>query len=145
MKQVVIRGATEIPRACEWVSQWLAKGLEAGKPIIIKLAYESRTQAQNRLMWPLLDCFAKQHEYSGRMWNDKAWKMILLSGYLNDPSGIIIGLHGEVINTNLHSSDLSKAKFSEFIESIYAQGCEWGIEWSEPAIKSYNEVTNNGA
>lgn len=144
MKQVVIRGVTDIPRACNWLSHWLAKGLEAGKPIIIKLSYETRTQAQNRLMWPLIRCFTEQKEYSGSMRPDKAWKMILLSAYLNDPSGIVIGIHGEVINTNLDSSGLSKQAFSEFIEAIYAQGCEWGIQWSEPAMKNYNEVSNGG-
>ena len=141
MKQVVIRGVTDIPKACNWLSHWLAKGLEGGKAVVIKLSHETRSEAQNRHLWPLLMCFTKQKEFGGLMHTKESWKLILLSAYINEPSGIILGIHGEVINTNLSSKVLSKAQFSELIESIYAKGCEWGIVWSDPAMKIYEEFS----
>ena len=137
MKQVVVRGATDIPRAVQWLTHWLAKGLQAGKPIIIKLSYESRSEAQNRHLWPMLTCFAKQREYGGKLRSKEEWKIILISAYKFDPQGIVIGINGEVVNLNYSSSELNKAQFSEFIELIYAQGCEYEIVWSDPAMKVY--------
>ena len=139
MKQVVIRGVTDIPRACSWLSHWLAKGLEGGKAVVIKLSHETRSEAQNRHLWPLLMCFSKQHEYGGKLRTKEEWKVILISAYKFDPQGIVIGLNGEVVNLNYSSSELNKAQFSEFIELIYAQGCEYEIVWSDPALKIYEE------
>ena len=138
-KKILIKGQTEIPNACNWLSHWLAKGLEGGKPVTVKLSYETRTEAQNRHLWPLLRCFVDQKEYSGRKFDEKGWKLIMLSAYKSEPTGVIIGINGEVVNTNLSSSDLNKHEFSELIELIYAQGSEWGIQWSDPALKTYEE------
>ena len=137
--RITVKVSGEINSACQWLNRMLYKGVEGGKPVIVTLSRESRTEAQNRHMWPLIRCFTEQKQYNGSMWPDKAWKMILLSAYLNDTSGIVIGINGEVINTNLDSSGLSKPAFSEFIEAIYAQGCGWGIVWSDPALKAYEE------
>jgi hypothetical protein len=139
MKKQMIRGVTEIPSACSWVAQWLAKGLSGGKPVIIKLAHETRSEGQNRLLWPLLQCLASQHEYGGKLRNAEEWKIIMISAYKFDPSGIVIGINGEVVNLNYSTSELNKSQFSEFIELIYAQGSEWGIRWSDPAMKIYEE------
>lgn len=136
---IAVKGLTQIPSACNWLSNMLAKGLGSGKPVIVTLSREGRSEAQNRHLWPLCQCFAEQKEFNHRMFKKEDWKLILLSAFKNDPSGIMLGIHGEVINTNLSSSELKKAEFAEFLESIYAQGAEWGIRWSDPALQIYDE------
>ena len=139
MKKILISGSSEINNACGWVGHWLAKGLAGGKAVSIKLAHETRGETQNRLLWALLACFADQKQYGGKSRSAEEWKIILISAYKFDPSGIVIGINGEVVNLNYSTSELNKSQFSEFIELIYAQGSEWGIRWSDPAMKIYEE------
>lgn len=143
MKQYIIRGVTDIPRACQWLSNWLVKGLQAGKPIIIKLTYESRTEAQNRKMWPMLSCFVTSKVNwpagSGIIPPKEDWKVLFVSAYNKDTSRMVIGLAGEIVNFNTSSKGLTKPQFSELIEFIYAEGCERGVIWDDPAMKIYEE------
>ena len=37
--------------------------LESGKTYMLTVKQETRSQAQNRLMWPLLECFSKQLQW----------------------------------------------------------------------------------
>ena len=60
MKQTTITSLADVTKATQWVAQWLAKGLASGKAVVITLKHENRTEAQNRHLWPLLTCFAKQ-------------------------------------------------------------------------------------
>lgn len=139
MKKTLIQSPNQIQWACSWLAHWLSRGLEDGKPVSVKLAHESRSEAQNRHLWPLLQCLATQKEYGGQKRSKEEWKIIMISAYKFEPQGIVIGLNGELVNLNYSTSELTKAQFSEFIEMIYAQGCEWGIQWSDPALKSYEE------
>ena len=139
MKQITITSLADVTKAAQWVAHWLSKGLAGGKAVVITLKHENRTEAQNRHLWPLLACFAKQKEYGGKLRSNEEWKVILISAYKFDPTGIVIGLNGEVVNLNYSSSQLNKEQFSEFIESIYAQGCEWGIKWSDQALEIYEQ------
>lgn len=144
MKQVTVKSLADVSRAASWVAHWLSKGLEGGKAVVITLKHETRSEAQNRHLWPLLECFAKQIEYGGKLRTKKEWKIIMISAYKFDPQGIVIGINGEVVNLNYSTSELNKAQFSEFIESIYAYGCERGVTWSSPALEVYEEWINRG-
>lgn len=139
MKTITVKGQTQIPQACEWLTRWLVKGLEGGKPVKIVLSHEKRSEAQNRHLWPILQCLADQKEYGGKLRTKEEWKVIMISAYKFDPQGIVIGINGEVVNLNYSSSELTKEQFSEFIELIYAQGSEWGVQWSDPAMKTYEQ------
>ena len=63
----------------------------------------------------------------------------MISAYKFDPQNMVIGINGEVVNLNYSTSELNRDQFSEFIELIYSQGTEWGIVWSDPALKAYEE------
>ena len=139
MKQATIKSLADVPRATAWLAHWLSKGLEGGKAVVIKLSHETRSESQNRHLWPLLTCFANQIEYGGKLRSKEEWKVILISAYKFDPQGIVIGINGEVVNLNYSTSELNKAQFSEFIELIYAEGTERGVTWSNPALEIYDE------
>lgn len=139
MKKILVKDQSQINEACQWFRNWLSKGLEGGKPVLAKLSHESRTEAQNRLLWPLLDCYEKQTQYGGKQRAAEEWKIILISAYKFEPSQIVIGINGEVVNLSYSSKALNKEQFSEFIELIYAQGCEYSIQWTDPAMKIYEE------
>ena len=136
-KQITVTDHKQINDAAMWVSRWLHKGLEGGRKVIVLLQHESRSQAQNRLMWPLLECLALQKDFAGKKFIKEDWKMIMMSAYKSDQSKMIFGINGEIVNLSLSSSMLSKTEFSEFIELIWAQGAEWSIDFSPKAKHVY--------
>ena len=144
MKTITVTGATQIPHACGWLTRWLAKGLSGGKPVMIKLSHESRSEAQNRHMRALCNCFVKSKidwpKGSGIVWTDpEYWKIFFVSAINYDPAKITMGLNGELINFGYSSKALVKPIFSDLIELMYAEGCERGVQWDDPAMRVYDE------
>ena len=118
--------------------------MKAGKFPVISIAAETRTQEQNRLMWPILTDVSNQVEWptgSKILRSPEDWKTIFMSALNTDQTNLVLGLNSEVINLNLKTSNLSKARFSELIEFIYAEGTERGTRWTDPAINAYEEIT----
>lgn len=143
MKRRIVKNQAELSNAYEWFKHWIVKGLEQGRPVLIELKHESRTAAQNRLLWAILNDFVAQLDFP-RGTNEKRskeqWKTIFMSAYVNDTSQNVIGISGELVNLSLRTSQLNKTQFSELVEFIWAQGAEWGVKWSDPALNAYDEV-----
>lgn len=147
MRQILVKGQTQIPQACEWLTNWLVKGLEGG-PVAVILDREGRTKEQNDKYWPMLADYEKQLTWpiqNGRRLDRRHWKLIMMSAYRCEPNSIVMGMHGEPVNLNLSTKKLNKKDASEFIEFLYAQGAEWNVIWSEPALKAYAEMLGENA
>lgn len=142
MKKIIIQ-PNQIDKACQWFRHWVAEGTKAGRPVLAKLSHESRTEAQNRHQWALYNCFVKSGidwpRGSGYHPTQEEWKILFVSAYNNESSKMTIGLAGEVVNFSYSSSALKKIQFCELIEFIYAEGCERGVKWDDPAMKVYEE------
>lgn len=141
MRTITVKGITQIPQACNWLTHWLTKGLDGGS-VCISLDREQRSKEQNAKYWPMLADYEKQLTWpmqGGRRMIKEHWKLIMMSAYRCEPNSIVVGMHGEPVNLNLSTRKLKKAEASEFIEFLYAQGSEWNVIWSEPALKVYEE------
>jgi hypothetical protein len=145
MKQCVIKSIDDMPRLWSWLSHWLSKGLEGGKPVSVTLKHESRSDRQNKQLWACLGDFAKQADYpsgSGLMRTAEQWKIIFISAYKYDPCNILIGLNNELVNIGYSSKALPKEQFSELIEFIFAEGASRGVKFGDPAMAVYEEWCN---
>ena len=98
---------------------------------VVKIAAETRRDAQNRKLWPMLADIQRQvpgfNEYSTedikhRFMNALGTEMRylpLLEGQGQFPVG-------------MRSSTLTVEQFSGLVEMIYAFGAKHGVKWSEP-------------
>ena len=86
---------------------------------------------------PMYRCF-EPVLFNGQLWKDKHWKNFLLSAFNDEIPAV--GFNGEPVPMNLSTSNMSKRRFSEFIEFVYAAGAERDVSWSDPAIKFYEET-----
>ena len=102
----------------------LAAVLQGGKVWVLSLVPETRTQAQNRLMWPLLECFARQMQWpiNGQMvqMEPEDWKDVLTAAFRGETVRLAMGLNGGVVMLGQRTSKFSKADFSEWIEFLYS-------------------------
>ena len=87
----------------------------------------TRTDEQNRLMWPLLGCFEQQAEVKGQTWKDHQWKSMFMEA-LGHEQEILPSLDGSRwFAAGLRTSKLGKREFSDLIERIYAEAAERGV------------------
>jgi len=106
-------------------------------------SFEQRSNAQNRLMWPLLTDISDQVEHFGMKLSPDDWKHVLTAAFENDvrtaPS-----LNGDgVVMLGYYTSKYTKKKMTEFIEFIYATGSERGVEWSDKSQQTWGDINGD--
>jgi hypothetical protein len=104
---------------------------EAPAGYVVKIAAETRRDAQNRKLWPMLMDIQRQvpemllfntEDIKLRFLNALGVEMRFLPA-LEDQGSFPVGLR---------SSTLTVAQFSGLIELLYAYGAKHGVRWSEP-------------
>ena len=110
------------------VFPFLGKALEDGRRWLLIIRPETRTEAQNRLMWPILTEFSKQLEWpvNGRMvtMEPDEWKDVLSAAFYGETARLAMGLNGGVVLLGRRTSKFSKKQFSEWIEFLYATAAD---------------------
>ena len=103
---------------------FLAAVLQGGRQWVLTLKPETRSQAQNRLMWPILTEFSKQLQWpvNGQMvtMHPDDWKAVLTAAFHGETVRVAMGLNGGVVMLGQRTSKFSKAQFSDWIEFLYA-------------------------
>lgn len=110
---------------------FLKEAMQAGRRWVLTLKLETRTQAQNRLMWPLLTAFSEQLEWpvNGRMTKltPDEFKDVLSAGFHGDTVRLAMGLNGGVVMLGQRTSKFTKPQFAEWIEFLYATAADRGV------------------
>lgn len=88
----------------------------------VTVAEPTRSLEQNALMWPLLDCLAKQVLWYGVKMSSEDWKDMLTASLCKQRSAP--GIDGGFVVFGERTKTYSKSKFSELIELIYAFGAQ---------------------
>jgi hypothetical protein len=135
MPSITVKDVREIDAALRWADRNTTSGLSGG-PVVITLGREPRNNDQNAKLWAMLKDFTPI-EFNGRKWDAESWKAFILSAFNQEMPAV--GLNGEPVSMGLSSSKLSKKRFAELIEFIYATGSDRGVKWSEPALAAYKE------
>ena len=111
---------------------FLAAVLQGGHRWILTLKPETRSQAQNRLMWPILTEFSRQLQWpiNGQMVTMDAddWKDVLTAAFHGETVRVAMGLNGGVVMLGQRTSKFTKAQFSEWIEFLYATAALRGVK-----------------
>jgi hypothetical protein len=117
---------------------FLAGVLQAGKRWVLTIKPETRSQAQNRLMWPLLTVFSKSLQWpvDGRMvtMDPDDWKDVLSAAFKGESVRLAMGLNGGVVLLGQRTSKFTKAQFAEWIEFLYFIAADRGVvlpAWTE--------------
>lgn len=114
------------------VFPFIAQCLQAGRRWVLTIKPETRSQAQNRLMWPLLESFSKQLQWpiNGHMVHMDAhdWKDVLTAAFKGEAVRLAMGLDGGVVMLGQRTSKFTKAEFSEWIEFLFATAANRGVE-----------------
>ena len=104
---------------------------EAPDGYVVKIAAETRRDAQNRKLWPMLTDLQRQVSDCAPYTLDEL-KMRFLNA-LGVELRFLPTLEGEgMFPVGLKSSTLTVQQFAGLIELIYQFGAKHGVVWSEP-------------
>lgn len=98
----------------------------------VKISEPTRTLEQNSLLWPLLDCLAKQVNWHGNKLTDEEWKDVLSASLRKQK--VVPGIDGNFVVCGQRTSKMSKRDFSELIELIYAFGTQQGVNFDHAKV-----------
>jgi hypothetical protein len=115
---------------CPRVREYACKRIrEAPLGHVVKIAEETRTDEQNRLMWPLIADMQGQIAEMGTRSADDCKLQFLHA--LGQELRFLPALEGGgVFPVGQRSSKLSKAQFSALIEIMFHYGARHGVKWS---------------
>lgn len=98
---------------------------------VVNVRLPRRTTDQNARLWAMLSDVSRAKP-EGRDYPPEIWKALFMAS-CGHKVRFEPGLDGEgVVPIGFRSSRLTKAEFSDLIESIYAYGSRHGVEWTEP-------------
>lgn len=104
---------------------------EAAADDVAKIGKESRSEEQNRKLWPMLADLRDQVSWLGEFTTDDIKLMFL--NRLGVEIRFLPTLERQgMFPVGPRSSTLTKEQFSGLIELLYQTGAEEGVKWSEP-------------
>jgi hypothetical protein len=90
-----------------------------------------RTNPQNRLMWRLLTCFSKQLLLGDKQHEPEIWKCAALKAFGKELQ-FVPSLDGRsVVAIGYRSSLLTTEEMAAFIEFLYSEGAQRGVDFDE--------------
>jgi len=103
---------------------------EAPDGYVVKLAKETRRDAQNRKLWPMLGDIQNQvPDMATFSLDDMKLRFLNLLG---TEMRFLPTLEGEgMFPIGMKSSTLTVAQFAGLIELLYAYGAKHGVQWSD--------------
>lgn len=107
-------------------------------PMVVEAREETRTDKQNRLMWPLLKDLSEQVVWYGEKLTKEEWKdviTVLVNQTEDQKQKSVPGINGGRVYFGMRTSKSSKSYMADVIEAIYWFGTEKGVRFSEASSK----------
>jgi hypothetical protein len=105
---------------------------------VMHLGKETRSQEQNRKLWPMLNDLQRQVSDCAPYSTDDI-KLRFLNA-LGVEMRFLPALEGQgLFPVGLRSSTLTKEQFSGLIELLYEYGARHGVRWSEPVPRQQQQ------
>jgi hypothetical protein len=111
----------------------------APKGYVVKIHEPTRTDAQNRKLWPMIDDLRRQvPELATFSAEDMKLRFLHALGV---ELRFLPALEGAgAFPVGARSSTLTKTQFAALIELIYALGGKYGVQWSARSLDGFDDL-----
>ena len=103
--------------------------LTAGHRMVLSLAPETRSLAQNARLWAMLTDISKQVDWYGRKLTPEEWKHVFSASLKK--LDVVPGLDGGFVVLGLSTSKMTKAEMCDLQTLMEAFGAQQGVKFSE--------------
>lgn len=114
-----------------WV-QVLKPALAAGRRMVVSVKPETRSLAQNALMWSCLTDIARQVEWHGQRLSPEDWKDMASAALKRQT--VVPGIEGGFVVLGQRTSEMTVAEMSDMVTFLHAFGDEKGVRWSRTSL-----------
>ena len=128
----------------QMAARMAGRGLEAGPvELVLRRPKNQRSLDQNRRLWAVLSDVSRQVEWYGRYLPKEAWKDIFSAAL--ERQDVVPGLEGGFVMIGGRTSKMTKQRFADLLTLIDAFGAEQGVQWSDPALRVFDEYREAAA
>jgi hypothetical protein len=133
--KVTIRlvGQSQRDHACAIIQNKAPQGY------VVTIQPETRTQAQNRLMWPLISDMRQQIEGMDAFTPEQT-KLRFMNLFDNEMQMLPELEGGGSFVVGQRSSQLTKPQFRNLIEIMFAYGAKYEVRWSAKSSSAIDEI-----
>jgi hypothetical protein len=104
--------------------------LMAGHRMVVEVKPETRSLAQNALLWATLDDISKQVDWYGRKLTAEEWKHVFTASLAKQD--VVPGIDGGFVVLGKSTSKMTKPEMSELQQLIEAFGAQQGVRFTAP-------------
>ena len=107
---------------------WLKANLMAGTAMVLSARKDTRSQAQNRLMWSCLTDLSEQVQWFGKRLTPEGWKDFI-TAHLNGQEEVpnMYGTGFVAIGKGSSTSDMTRKEMTAVIDLCHAFGSDKGL------------------
>lgn len=145
-KELTYRIATlsELTSVIQMAGRMAGKGLEAGPvELVLRRPGNKRSNDQNARLWAVLTDVSHQVEWYGRHLSKEAWKDIFSAAL--ERQDVVPGLEGGFVMIGGRTSKMTKQRFADLLTLIDAFGADHDVQWSDPALRVFDEYREAAA
>lgn len=155
--EIIIESRERLRDRMMLVWQLVNRGIEGG-PVTVALGRASKSRDQERKYHAMIRDIAQQVTFFGtKKYPLEVWKALLVDQFeqeklamggepLTHPGQLITSMDGQrTITVRPSTKQFRKREAAEFIEFLYHQGVEMGVQWSDPALSVYEEYRRERA
>ena len=102
---------------------------EAPQGYVVKVSEPTRSDEQNRALWPRLKDISEQVEWHGNKLADYEWKDVFTAALRQQK--VVPGIEGGLVFVGGRTSTMKVGEFSDLLEIINEFGARQGVQWSE--------------
>ena len=113
--------------------------LIAGHELHAEIRTETRSTAQNRLMWSALGDLARQVEWHGQHLTADDWKAMCTAALKRQR--VVPGLDGGFVVLGKRTSRMTRPEMTELIDFVHAFGAQHGVCWRPASVAENTEFS----
>lgn len=121
-----VQAMRELSTGLVW--QWVKAMLTAGHRLHVEIRKETRSTAQNRVLWSCLNDISRQVEWHGQRLDAEAWKDMATAALKRQR--VVPGLDGGFVVLGQRTSKMTRAEMTELIDFLHALGAQRGVQFS---------------
>jgi hypothetical protein len=117
--------------------------IQAPDGYVVEIKPRTRSLDQNAKMWAMLADLSRQIEWYGQQLTSEEWKDVLTAALKKQKA--VPGIDGGFVVIGARTRNMTIREMSDLVELLYAFGTEKNVQWSEPAMQGYEEMTRGAA
>lgn len=106
--------------------------LLSGQVLALDVRAETRSTAQNAMLWSILGDVSRQVDWHGQRLDSEAWKDMATAALKQQR--VVPGITGGFVVLGQRTSKMTRREMSDLIEFLYAFGAERGVVWSRTSL-----------